>query len=73
MEAHLQQVFEHKLGQLGVQTSVAEESTLDDDEEPEASKQLAPTFGLVDMLRDPQNLRNAIIAKEILTRPEHLW
>ncbi|MFV1967233.1 MAG: hypothetical protein ACC628_17530 [Pirellulaceae bacterium] len=74
MESHLHQVFEHKLGRLGAQTSAAAESVLDDDG-AQAEKKKAPTSAstVADMLRDPRNLRNAMVIREILTRPEHLW
>ena len=70
MESHLHQVFEHKLGQLGTETAAAADSILDDD----GPKQVPTSAGsLSEMLRNPQSLRNAIVAREILSRPEHLW
>jgi hypothetical protein len=75
MEARLESVFEHRLGQLGTRTSETAESTLDDDEPSKGQKKpaSATTTGLVAMLRDPQTLRNVIVAREIFNRPEHLW
>ena len=74
METHLQDVFEHQLGQLGTQTSAASDSVLDDDDAETKKKKPAIQAGTIaEMLRDPQSLRNAIVAREILTRPEHRW
>lgn len=71
MEAHLHEVFEHNLGQLGTRTSVAAESTLDDDSpvpEPEES-----AFDILGMLSEPDSIQKAIILSEVLNRPEDRW
>jgi hypothetical protein len=75
MEAHLEEVFEHKLGQLGTRTSETAASSLDDDEPTREQRKSAAAASseLVAMLRDPRTLRNAIIAREIFNRPEQLW
>jgi len=71
MEAHLHQVFDHKLGHLkkdniasGPAPPVASAS---DTRISEAAASIA------NMLRSPASLRNAIILNEIMTPPRHLW
>ena len=71
MEAHLHQVFEHKLGQLGVRTSVAADSILDDDSDP--AKEPPAELDVRKLFETPENIRNAILLNEIIRRPEHLW
>ncbi len=72
LEAHLHQKFDHQIGRLG-------KSTLKDQDLGETAGSAA-TVGyvsssqvLADLLRSPQSIRNAIILKEILDRPEHFW
>jgi len=71
MEAHLHEVFEHELGQLGTQTSVAEDSTLDDDST--VTKPEEPALDILSMLSKPDSIQNAIILSEVLNRPENRW
>ena len=77
MEAHLQDAFQHKLGDLGARTAAAEESVLDDDAKqkgsPSAPPAQMPQVDILGMIRRPQELRIAIVLNEILTRPEHRW
>ena len=72
MEAHLQEHFEHDLGQLGAKTAAAAESTLDDDS-PKAPPPPIQPGDFARMLCDPASIRQAIILSEILTRPEDRW
>jgi len=71
MEAHLHQVFEHKLGELGARTSVAADSVLDDDSGrargPQTSLDIRKLFST------PENVRNAILLNEIIQRPADRW
>jgi hypothetical protein len=71
MEAHLHQVFDHKLGHLrkdniagGPAPPVA---SANDTRVSEAASSIAA------MLRSPASLRAAIILNEIMTPPRHLW
>jgi hypothetical protein len=77
VESHLQDVFEHRLGDLGAKTQAPEQSTLDDDETqakgPTAAPAAQPGISIVEMLRSPRELRSAVILSEILARPEHHW
>lgn len=73
MEAHLHDVFEHDLGQLGAKTSIAEESTLDDDSPPPKGPARLSTADVLAMLSQPDSIRQAIILTEILNRPEDRW
>lgn len=70
MEAHLHDVFEHRLGQLGARTSAAAASTLDDDSGKPAEQ---ARLDITQLFRTPDNIRNAILLHEILQRPEHRW
>jgi hypothetical protein len=65
MQSHLSQVFDHSVGTLsGKQTDTAAVPS----ESP-----TAPAEQLAGMLRNPQNIRDAIIMSEILRRPEERW
>lgn len=76
MESRLQQTFEHRLGDLGGRTPSPSESTLDDDR-PEHARAASVTgeaeHGLRTWLRDPDQLRKAIVLNELLRRPEERW
>jgi hypothetical protein len=64
LEAHLHQVFDHKLGQL---KSSSTETALVETEKS------APELSLVQimrMLRSPGSIRDAIVMAEVLKRPE---
>jgi hypothetical protein len=80
MESHLRDVFEHELGQFGGRTSETAESVLDDDDEARSGEQQAETRGrrfgtgeFLQRLRNPDDLKRAIVLSEILARPEHRW
>ena len=70
MEAHLQQVFDHKVGRLA--------SSRKSDLQPQPATTATPTPGtassdIAAMLRSPQSIRQAIILSEILAPPESRW
>ncbi|MBP87793.1 MAG: hypothetical protein CMJ64_13900 [Planctomycetaceae bacterium] len=73
MEDHLHEYFEHDLGQLGARTSIAEDSTLDDDGPVLEEVTTSPESHFVQMLSDPSSIHDAIILSEILNRPEDRW
>jgi hypothetical protein len=73
MEAHLHGYFEHDLGQLGAKTSVAEDSTLDDDSPAGMKDEPPSTTDFAKLLANPASLRDAIIVSEIFKRPEDRW
>jgi hypothetical protein len=75
MEAHLQEVFEHRLGALGAATSRPEDSTLDSEEAAAKAAQTvsASRGAIIHMLRSPHGMRNAIILTEILNPPAQRW
>ena len=64
MQAHLQQVFDHKLGQL---KSSGGPTALVTGEQTAAELSLEQ---IRRMLRSPQSIRDAIVMSEILRRPE---
>ncbi len=67
MEAHLHEVFDHRLGSLSRplteqqrdDTQVAKEPTVADE--------------IIEMFQTPQNVRRAVLLNEILTPPAHRW
>jgi hypothetical protein len=69
LEAHLHQVFDHKVGQLKKQ---AIDSVPKTPEVPAEAITLSST-NIADMMRSPQAIRNAIILGEVLHRPEERW
>jgi hypothetical protein len=74
LESRLQQVFEHRLGQLrdGTPATPIEQGT---DaavwSAPEAGQPLAGD--LLEMFSTPQKLRTAVVLSEIMRRPEERW
>ena len=67
LEAHLHQVFDHKLGDLKKSTLEAAAVS------PSQASREGPLPGaasIAHLLVDPQNVRNAIILAEILRRPD---
>jgi hypothetical protein len=78
VEARLHQTFDHKLGQLTQSGPiVAQQTTVRSATDNAAEVTTSPAneaLGfLINALRTPQNLRQAVILGEILTRPEHDW
>jgi hypothetical protein len=67
MQAHFHQVFDHQLGRLkssSVETALVE------------TERSAPQISLdkiIQLLRSPGSVRDAIVTAEVLKRPEHLW
>ena len=68
LDAHLHQVFDHQTGSIHQSTDQAAAA-------PSDAKRAGFTAGsIVDLLRSPDNIRNAIILGEILRRPdEQRW
>jgi hypothetical protein len=69
LEAHIHQVFDHKVGDLKKSTPDAAPRTATTS--PELQTPAAATFAR--MLADPQSLRNTLILTEIMKRPEANW
>ncbi len=69
LEAHLHQVFDHKVGQLKKQAidSAAKTPEVGDEAITLSSANIA------EMMRSPQAIRNAIILGEVLHRPDERW
>jgi hypothetical protein len=72
MEEHLQQVFGHRVGTLGESSPGRLTSTTDVAATVSVSAS-STILDLADMLTSPQKLRQAIVLREILDRPEHRW
>lgn len=75
MEAHMHQVFEHKLGQLGSVTSAVADSTLDDEElaAKAAAREALTPLDIHTLFSSPQHIRQAILLSEVLNPPQHRW
>lgn len=67
LEAHLHQKFDHQLGTL-TRSTMSAPATVTSGPAPT----LSPS-AVVEMLRSPQQIRNAIILSEVLARPDHQW
>lgn len=67
MDQQVHRTFDHQLGALDVSRAPVSETP------PEVVPTVAVANPLIDMLRDPQSVRHAIVLQEIFTRPEHRW
>jgi hypothetical protein len=69
LEARLHETFDHQLGDLGKRPSIAAAAS------PPASSQDAESelAKLIQILREPDSIRQAIVLREIIDRPEHRW
>lgn len=75
IEAHMESVFEHKLGALGGPTSQVQQSTLDDVENAARRKAPAPS-GVqlaIELLQSPQSARQAFLLSEIMKPVWKKW
>jgi hypothetical protein len=72
MEEHLQQAFSHKVGTLGG-AEPPSETPLTDTQTTVQSQRSAMATAIAGILADPQNIRQMIVLKEILDRPESRW
>lgn len=72
MEEHLQKAFGHRVGTLGESTPgrLAPATDVAATVSADASSTI---LALADMLTSPQKIRQAIVLREILDRPEHRW
>lgn len=67
VDAHIHEKFDHKLGSLTQQKKPTPGAhTSDSNINRTASK-------LIQLIREPESLRAAILLKEVLERPEHRW
>ena len=69
MEARLHDTFDHQLGDLGQRPPVPAASP-PPSSEVDMDNELAK---LVQILRNPSSIRQAIILREIIERPEYRW
>lgn len=74
MEAHLQQKFGHSVGRLRKTTQgPAPPATATPSVAATVIREASPAHGIAELLRSPQNVRNAIILAEVLNRPADRW
>lgn len=71
MEAHLKEVFDHRLGSLQAAASPSVASAAP--KTRKAAKALPAPIGFAAMLANTGNVRNAIVMSEILQRPTDRW
>jgi hypothetical protein len=73
MEDHLQKAFSHRVGTLP-DTAPKASTTPATDTVPQVVAGISPVAaGVIAILSDPKNLRQAVVLSEILDRPEHRW
>lgn len=77
IDQHLRQTFDHRVGQLAAVPGEAAAPTAAA-EPPELAGLTADsaspfTTGLLDLMSDPDSLRQAIVLNEVLRRPEERW
>lgn len=72
MEAHLHQTFDHKVGTIASTTASPAPTNVP---AVAPSTQIGQSLadGLVQMLRSPSGVRNAILMNEVLRRPTENW
>lgn len=74
LSQHLSDVFDHKVGGLeSRQVGTLASGALNADAPPPQQPQVSDAAAVLEMLRQPQSARRAIILAEILARPEHRW
>ena len=69
IEAHVHEKFDHQIGTLKDTSVGAAEFSHDKDESKPVRPSMAPS-DILQLFRQPQNVRRAIIMSEILRRPE---
>jgi hypothetical protein len=72
MSQHLQQVFEHQLGSLGTTTAEGQ-PTSGETVTTRTAEQKAEALAVAGLLVNQENLRRAVILREILERPVDRW
>ena len=73
MEQHLKQVFEHRLGSLARQASDDPNAPYDIGSPTGRADPQASAKALAGLLANQQDIRRAILLKEILERPIDRW
>jgi hypothetical protein len=71
MEAHLKEVFDHRLGSLQQLDKIA--ATASAAKKAAADKAIPAPIGFAAMLANSRSLREAIVLNEILKRPDDRW
>lgn len=72
MSQHVQQVFEHRLGSLG-ETTAEGQPTSGETIATRSAEQKAEALAVAGLFINPENLRRAVILREILERPTDRW
>jgi hypothetical protein len=72
MSQHVQQVFEHRLGSLGESTAEGQPTT-GETRVTQSAEQKAEALAVAGLLINQENLRRAVILREILERPTDRW
>jgi hypothetical protein len=74
MEAHLHQTFDHQIGRLRKTTQgPPRQATATPSVAATVIRDASPAHAIAELLRTPQNVRNAIIMAEVLNRPADRW
>lgn len=74
MAAHLHQTFDHQVGRLRKTTQgPPRQATATPSVAATVIRDASPAHAIGELLRTPQNVRNAIIMAEVLNRPTDRW
>lgn len=73
IDERLHETFDHDVGRLAGRPGEPRSDTAGEPEDRMAELPSAAAVGLAAMFSNAQNIRQAIVISEILTRPEHRW
>lgn len=73
MSQHVQHAFDHQLGSLGANTRSDDPSLGDETKATQTAEQRAEALAVAGLLVNQENLRRAVILREILERPVDRW
>ncbi len=72
MSEHVHQVFEHRLGSLGESTSEGQPAG-GETKATQSAQQKAEALAVAGLFVNQENLRRAVVLREILERPTDRW
>ena len=72
-ERHLREAFNRKVGSLGGSSGAQDQTPASDTQTAVVRGDVTEAAVIARALADPQNIRQAVILSEIMTRPESRW
>jgi hypothetical protein len=73
IQAHLQSKFDHRVASIDARSGVAARGGVSAQPSDKGARRPPVTNELVQMLRNPKTIRQAILLNEIFRRPEERW